>query len=169
MQKGYARPLLLIVLPLIIALSLTYKVVSSRINSTKSENVMGTSTVNEKPGFSVRVVSPDGTWELIQYVCTTLEECTSDLTSGKRVGSVGGGATALQELFVPAAPEWKDYKYIKYFVKPGWSSAQRTFKISELGTFTGSVKKTFTEIDVVIAPVENVLATSQKSATFSDK
>lgn len=169
MQKGYARPLLLVLLLLVIALPLTYKVVSNRINSTKSENVKGSSAINEKPGFSVRVVSSGGTWELIQYVCVTQEECTSGLTSGKRVGSVGGGATVLQELFVPTAPEWKDYKYIKYFVKPGWSSTQRVFKISELGTFTDSVKKTFTEADAVIAPIEHILAAFQESATFSDK
>jgi hypothetical protein len=169
MQKGFARPLLLILLFLVIALPLTYKVVSNRINSTKSENVKGSSSVNEKPGFSVRIVSADGTWELIQYVCVTQEECTSGLTSGKRVGSVGGGATELQEIFVPTAPEWKDYKYIKYFVKPGWSSTQRVFKISDLGTFANSIKKSFTEADAVIAPIESILTTFQKSATFSDK
>jgi hypothetical protein len=168
MQKGFARPLLLVILLLIIALPLTYKAVSKIIVSTKSEEVKGTTTVNEKPGFSVKVISSKGTWELIQYACTTQEECTSGITSGKRLESIGGGTTASQDIFIPAVPEWKDYKYIKYFVKPGWGSTQRNFKVIELGTFTGSIKKTFTEVDAVIAPVENVLTAFQKSATFSD-
>ena len=169
MQKGYARPLLLVLLFLVIALPLTYKAVSNRITSIKSESVKGVSSANDKPGFSVGVVSSEGTWELIQYVCLTQEECTFNLTSGKRVGSVGGGVTILQEVFVPTAPEWKDYKYIKFFVKPGWGSAERAFTISELGTFTASEKKTFSGADAVIAPIEHILTAFQQSATFTDR
>ncbi|EKD99716.1 MAG: hypothetical protein ACD_22C00191G0006, partial [uncultured bacterium] len=91
MQKGFARPLLLI----IILLLLLTPAVLLLVNKPDVKGSTSSTKSYAKPGFEVSVVSSGGTWELVQYLCETENECTSFVESGIRSGSVGGGQTTL--------------------------------------------------------------------------
>ena len=171
MQRGFARPLFLISALLVIGLPVALIASGTSVNSSLSKDVKGTATVVEntaKPGFSVTVTSNNGTWELVKYLCKDLDECSASLTSGKRVGSIGGGSTSGYKVNVESSPDWSNYTYVKYFVKSGWGSATRTFSVKELGSYEGSVKEVFEEGEAVVSPVEKILNGYQFSATFTD-
>jgi hypothetical protein len=169
MHKGFARPLILIVLLALLTLSASY-VLQNKSTLFGSGDVKGTSSPSEqKPGFKVTIISTGGTWELYQYLCATKEECSQDLEAGKMIGRLGGGSTESYEHSVKATPEWKEYKYIKYFAKPGWNSADRSFRIIDTGAVDGSIKQSFKDGEAVIVPVDTLLNSFQVSATISDK
>jgi len=153
-------PLILIIVVLV-AFPVGYYFYTQNINS---DNVKGMSAdVTRKPGFGVEIVSLGG---------TTLEECTKSAVSGKRSGSVSGGTTQSHEVVVQAKPEWKEYQYIKYLVRPGWSSVDRTFKVLSEGSINGTVVKVLKDglssYETVITPVSEVLSVYKQSAIFSD-
>ncbi|KKS16347.1 MAG: hypothetical protein UU77_C0054G0006 [candidate division WWE3 bacterium GW2011_GWC1_41_7] len=162
-------PLILIIVVLV-AFPVGYYFYTQNINS---DNVKGMSAdVTRKPGFGVEIVSLGGTWDLVEFLCTTLEECTKSAVSGKRSGSVSGGTTQSHEVVVQAKPEWKEYQYIKYLVRPGWSSVDRTFKVLSEGSINGTVVKVLKDglssYETVITPVSEVLSVYKQSAIFSD-
>ncbi len=170
MQKGFAQPLLVIAFIAFVGLSGALWLLNSDFLS--NDNVKGTSTdvqASEKPGLVVDVTCSGGTWELIQYLCKTEEECNSSLTSGKRIGSIGGGEADSQKITIPTAPNWNEYKYIKVFVKHGWNSRVTGFEVSNLNNSGGIFAQKFGEDSAVIVPMELVLNNSQDVASFSDK
>src|SRR3990167_475101 len=169
MQKGLSMPLVLIIV-LLLALPVGYFIYAK---NTQSDNVKGTSVeAARKPGFGVEIISVGGTWDLVEYLCTSMDECTKSALSGKRWGSVSGGTTQSHEVVVQANSEWKNYEYIKYLVRPGWSSVDRTFKVLDEGTIRGSVVKILKDglssYETVITPISEVISSYQNSATFSD-
>lgn len=171
MQKGFAQPLLVIALIAFVGLAAAISLTNSNIIS--DENVKGvksTGISDSKPGLMFNVISPSGTWELIQYLCKTKDECDSSISSGKRLGSVGGGKTELQKVTLPVSPEWTDYSYIKVLVKSGWnsSSGKDLYKASVLDQASGTYRKVFGEYESVIVPIETPVNTLVQVAEFSD-
>ena len=147
-------------------------------NSSKNlqnKDVQGASVVgglSTKPGFSVSVKSSSSTWDLLEYLCVSVDECTNTLNSGRRLGTVSGGKTDLHEVVVEYSPEWDSYDYVKYFVKSGWYASGDVFEITDIGNVPGSAKYEISEdgslYDVVLTPVSSVQDNFYTSATFSD-
>lgn len=166
MSKGFAQPLLIITIVAILGLS--FALLYTRGDFSK--DVKGTSTASgdAKPGFSMNIISTGGMWELSKVLCVTEEECSKTFNGGKKLGSIGGGETDFHTLTIQYLPEWRDYKFMKIFVKPSWNSAARSYKVVSLGDITGSVKKTFSEGDALIFSIEEISSDFKVSATFSD-
>lgn len=174
MQKGSSGLLVTILIAFLVALPITFWVVSKSLSEDAS--VKGAATIEEqnaKPGFLVNIVANSGGWELVEYVCTSLDQCTSSATSGSRWASVGGGQTAGHQVVVDYSGDLESYTYMKLLVKSGWGDSLKSFKISDAGAVPNS--KTYTlksdtaTYDVVIFPLIAVKDVFYTSATFSDQ
>jgi hypothetical protein len=166
MSKGFAQPLLIITI--VAVLGLSFALLYTRGDFSKDVKGTSTASADTKPGFSVSIVSTGGMWELSKVLCLTEDECSNNFSGGKKIGSIGGGETDSHTLSIQYSPDWKDYKFMKIFVKPSWNSSTRNFNVKSLGDITGSVKKTFSEGDALIFPVEEISSNFKVSATFSD-
>jgi hypothetical protein len=171
MNKGLSMPLILI-LVLIILLPLSYLFFSKEMGLFTPKNVKGATTeVARDPGLSFTVVS-SGTWDLSQYLCATLKECSSSVQSGKRIGSIGGGKTSAYEVYLKASEEWKQYSFLKIVVRPGWGTDRAVFSVSDLGSVEGTIRETFKDgsnvMEAVIVPLSEVNGSFFRSAVFTD-
>ena len=121
-----------IVIAILLALFLVFLVFYRGYVFTTS-GVKGVSSIgarNLKPGFGIEVVSNKGTWDMSVYLCKDKESCEVSLDSGLRWSTIGGGITPKKTVIIESQESWKDYKYVKVFVKPGWGSVNREFKAS---------------------------------------
>jgi hypothetical protein len=175
MQKGYSVPLIIILVLGLLAVPAYYWTTTNSVNFSSSKTVKGISTTGNiyaSPGFSVSVTSNAETWDLVEYLCKTLEDCTSSLNSGSRWGTISGGKTDLHEVVVESSQDWDDYKYIKYYVRSGWFSKDKGFDVVSIGDMSGSkvhkIVEGGTEYQVVITPVSDLMYSFHKSAHFSD-
>ncbi|EKD94925.1 MAG: hypothetical protein ACD_25C00157G0002 [uncultured bacterium] len=166
MRKGFGA-LFFIIAVFFIAAPFAFYITSIR----SGPEVRGASTSGYPEGFSIVVNSSQGTWDLYQYGCADLDECRNSLFSGKKVSMTSGGATKSYTLPFAVAPDSQDIKYVKYFVKPGWGSAQRTFSVNS-GKFTGVETTEFEpegkRVNVLIVPVEAFTAPHFMAGSFSD-
>lgn len=186
MKRGFARPFILIVSLILIGLPVAFIAYSNSSSASEFVNrnilkVLGNDDVKganitsdnySKPGFSINIIS-SGTWNLQEYLCKTLEECNKSLTSGKNIGSISGAKTDdVKEIRIVSTAEWGEYQYIKYFVR-SWNSGLQNFRVLDLGSLNGSMKKVFSDekyaTEAVISPITDILNTFQHSATFTDK
>lgn len=73
----------------------------------------------EATGVKITVISPDFSWDLIEYLCATKSECESFPTSGTWWATVSGAATDLDghEVFVEKSEDWAGYNYIKFVTR----------------------------------------------------
>ncbi len=177
MQKGTSGLLVIILIAFLISLPATIWVISKSL--IKASNVKGAATVEEqfsKPGFSVNIVSKSlgGGWDLVEYVCRTLDECTSSATSGLRWASVGGGGgdDAAHKVVVVYSPDLADYSHIKLIVKSGWGDSLKPLKVVTIGDVPGVKQQSLTSdgitYDVVVFPLTNVKDNFYTAATFSE-
>lgn len=174
-QKGYSVPLFLIVTLVVLTVPAYYWVSTNQLNVSASRDIRGaasTGNSHSAPGFSVSIVSASPTWDLVEYLCKSQEECSTSLTSGRRLGTVSGGETEFHEVIVEYSAEWQDYKYIKYFVRPGWNASDSNFTVSTLGDIPGSevlsLAENGDEYVAVIAPISSLKNGFYTSATFSN-
>ncbi len=176
LQRGSSVPLFIVITLILLAIPAYYWLSLNNFNfSTSSKNVRGVASIGnvyDKPGFSVTVTSTAETWDLVEYLCSSREECLETLDSGKRLGTISGGSTELHEVFVEYSPKWDEYAFIKFYVRPGWSATQREFKIANLGDIPGATREVVSDgtyiYEVVIAPVVEVKNTFYRSAYFTD-
>jgi hypothetical protein len=173
-QSGYAAPLILIILLLVLAIPVYF--FASSDSTPESENVRGASSSGNisDAGFSVLVTSESETWDLVEYLCEDLDSCIKGLDSGKRWGSVSGGKTDLHEVVVGYSNEWKGNEYIKYFVRSGWDVQKGStgFEVVDVGEVPGSdiysLSDGSSNYDVVIIPISSISKDFYTSAHFSD-
>ena len=175
MQKGFSIPTVFVLVAFLVLIPVLFWFVINGVDFSKSDNVRGTSTVNEKnikPGLGISVVSKSGTWDLYEYMCKTKDECEASLTSGRNWGIVSGGETAGHEVMIEASDEWKDYKYVKLFVKPSWLGSDNGYKVMETGGIPLSEIVGFTDegkkIEALFIPVSSLFDKYRKSGVFSD-
>lgn len=141
----------------------------------QNANVMGISSSDnsvEKKGVSVQVKSTSGTWDMYQYLCKTKDECLSDLFSGYSSGSVSGGASDNVNIYIEALNNWKDYEYLKIFVRPGWGSDSSSFNVtnssSELQAIRNTINYKGASHNIVLIPLENMLSGMTGTINFSN-
>lgn len=176
MQKGFSVPIVVVAVVLLLLLPISFWIFKNNFNfSAALDDVKGISTLGDgysKPGFSVNVISENGSWDFVEYLCKSLEECSQTLYSGNRWKVISGGATSKHEIVVENSADWNNYLYIKYFVKPGWSSPERNFKAVELGLYpelkTYILSDGTNDVEVVIAKIIQGDEKFYKSASFSD-
>ncbi len=166
MRKGFGA-LFFIIAVFFIAAPFAFYIASLRNNS----EVKGASTPGYSEGFSIVVNSSQGTWDLYQYGCADLDECRKSLFSGKKVSLTSGGAAKSYILPFVAAPDSEDIGYVKFFIKPGWGSAQRIFSI-DMGSFPGMEKAEFEaegkKVNALIIPVKAFEDSHFTAGSFSD-
>lgn len=175
-QRGYSAPVIIIIALLLLAVPVFYFTRTKNLSLFSSVDVQGASSVgniNAQPGFSVSIISDSETWDLVEYLCKDLKECTASLTSGRRLGTVSGGKTDLHEVVVTSASEWDSYDYVKYFVRSGWYSQNKMFRVANLGDVPGSQVRTISDgavsYEVVISPTKDLRNNFYSSAVFSDR
>lgn len=170
-----SRSLLVLALSLLLVPILFWGV-SNQFNfsfsSPNIKNVKGFQTNDsiDKNGFLITVDSGGVPWELIEYLCVSEEECLESLNSGTRYGIVGGGAEEVSEIVVEYSPKWKNYPFMKFYIKPGSLSSYNVFKVLDLGAIQNSQVKVFEEngksFEAVIMPLETVSESFNISAKF---
>lgn len=173
-ENGFSALLLILVVFTVLAIPGYYFYYNSQSGYTEEDSIKGASTVRQlttNAGFSVAIVSTS-TWDLVEYLCDDYDECISSLNYGRRLGTVSGGQTDLHEVVVEHSAEWKNYDYIKYFVRSGWYSPDSYFEITDLGDLPGSEIHEIYEdgeaYNVVLSPVSVVEGAFYPSATFSN-
>jgi hypothetical protein len=92
--------------------------------------------------------------------------------SGERFGAIGGGTVEDREIVVTPSEVWRSYGFIKIYVRPGWGSADRTFKVVSPGAVPGtemtSVEYEGVDYNVILIPVGEVIDQYYQSGVFSD-
>ena len=169
-MRGFAVPLLLIVVVLLGGAVFYFFSVNSR------ENIKGVSTsIAEQsvPGVMVSVIADSPAWDLVEYVCVSAEECLASLNAGKRVSTVGGGATELREVKVNYSDGWEGFSYLKLYVRPSGLAGGALFSVVTPGDVPGTALEKISNDgesqDVVLVPLDQVSTRFYKSATFSDR
>lgn len=172
---GFSIPIVIMIVLFLLIVPVYFFVHTNNFNSSSSANIKGAQTVGDayaKPGFSVSVTAQASTWDLVEYMCKSLDECLTSVTAGSRLGTVSGGTTDLHEVVVSYSDEWKDYEYIKFYVRSGWYTNGSMFKVVELGNVPGSDIYTLSDgtnsYETVIAPISSLTKNFYSSATFSD-
>ena len=170
-QRGFSAVVLLITLLVVTSLPVYFLLSKGKDSASQ---VMGASTTvsQMRPGFSVSISSLAQTWDLVEYLCETKEECLDSLTSGRRFNTVSGGQTELHDVVVNYSKEWDNYSYIKYFVRSGLYKQGTEFKIVNLGDVPGSsVHEVYDgtyKYSIVLLPIKSIQTSFYTSAVFSD-
>ncbi len=167
MNKGFSLPIVLIV-ALFISLPVMFFFFSTRATAPNVKGAFTTANV----GFDVQISSNKGTWDLFEFLCTTKEECTTSLTGGKRLETIGGGQVKTYDVVVEPDQAWNDYKFIKLFVKSGWGSPFRTFSVSDPAQIPGAEVTKITEglsdYNIILLPITSVQNSFYTSINFTD-
>ncbi len=177
MERGYAVPLILILVLAILIVPVIFWISTNSVNlSSSTPEVRGAVSVSgnkSSKGFSVTVTANNAdTWDLIEYLCQSVDECVVSIDSGRQWGIVSGGKSDLHEVVVNVPNDWQDYDYIKYFVRSGWFGDNRGFKVVSAGNVPGSEVYTIEDAgvayEVVVTPLDPLYNGFYQSAHFSD-
>lgn len=146
---------------------------SSGIKEEKEVKGASVSEINiPEKGLSVNVSSKVGTWEMYQYLCDTKDDCLESLMSGTRLGTVGGGVVSDYTIKVVPNSLWEGKEYLKLFIKSGWGSPARSFKVTDIGGVPGTeVENTTYEgitYELLLVPADDVTNFFYNSGSFSD-
>lgn len=142
----------------------------------KNDDIKGVSTSSlegKSPGISVSVISDAPSWDLMAYLCSSVEACLISLSSGKRLSTVSSGSTELKDVELSYSKDWESYPYLKIFARPSWLLGSTSFRIVTVGDVPDTlaekipVGKSFQ--DVLLVPTIEIAETFYKSATFSDR
>ncbi|OGC77525.1 hypothetical protein A2619_01940 [candidate division WWE3 bacterium RIFOXYD1_FULL_39_9] len=173
-KNGYVSPLVLFFIFLFISIPIIYWGATSWGKSAVS--VKGTSDVvlAGGRGISVEVTSVGGTWDLYAYLCNSEEECSDNLTSGKKIGVFSGGNSEQFLVQIPYDSSWDSHKYVKLYVKTGWGSTSRTFSVSGQDEQLGLIYKEYAgdtgrKYNLILVPVEKLGSENNYIGSFSDK
>jgi hypothetical protein len=126
MPKGFAQPYLIVAVLVVIGAGVAVFAGSQNLAGL----VLGTKTRNENiyqnrvDGLKVIVISPNASWDLLQYVCKTRDECETSPTSGRWWATVSGAPTTEDghEVFIEKSPGWAGYGFLKVAVRQTGSS-----------------------------------------------
>lgn len=121
MPKGFAHPYLMLAVVVIIGAGAAVLAGNGNLvglvlgTRTQKENVYQ----NKTDGLNVTVISPKSSWDLVQYLCSTREECEKSPTSGKWWATVSGAPTGPDghEVFIQRSDGWGAYPFIKVYAK----------------------------------------------------
>ena len=168
MKKSSLIPLVFIV-SLFLIIPAAFWVLTS---NPSNENVQGVSVKSNVKGILVRVDSNYGNWDMVKYLCTDKDTCETSLISGKGLDTTSGGQIANRDIAVEYTSDWKDYQYLKIYVRSGWGSQVREFNVSKIGSVPGmTIEKMIyggSEYNVVFIPLDSVGQDLLPTVRFSD-
>lgn len=124
MRSGFSVPIILIVILLFVLTPLGYYYFVIKSDNT---NIKGTSDYRGSTGVLVFVNSQNSTWDMFEYLCKSMSECTTSLDSGTFFAKVSGNVTEDHEVFVEYSDKWSEYSYLKIYVQSGWGSINRAY------------------------------------------
>lgn len=165
-QYGFTLPVVLIFVLAFLAAPLVFWLSSSK-NSTQPD-VQGAQATSSKEGTYIQVTSEKGSWDLLEYLCKTKEECTSSLTSGKKWEAISGGVTEGSSIKINYSDLWRDYKYLKVFVKSGWGASAHTFMLKNEFGVAEAETTIFGNDQALILPITVVESGSYTFLLFTD-
>jgi hypothetical protein len=68
--------------------------------------------------------------------------------------------------------QWSGYAFLKVFIKPGWGTQSRSFKVIDPGTVKGASSEKISSdsvaYEVVLIPITDLKSGFFKGAEFSD-
>jgi hypothetical protein len=168
MRKTSFLPLALILLVFLI-LPVAFWFFNSKVDK---GTVQGAKVKSDSKGVIIKVSSNYGTWEMSKYLCKTEDECLLSLTSGKNLDMVGGGVVENQDVAILYNDSFKDYEFLKVFIKPAWGSQARKFIASSIqGSPQMSIENISSndyEYNVVFIPIKSLENSLEDIAKFSD-
>jgi hypothetical protein len=123
-------------------------------------------------GVLVRVDSNYGNWDMVQYLCKDKETCATSLISGKGLDTTSGGQVKNRDVAIEYTLDWKDFQYLKIYVRSGWGSQVREFNVSRIGSVPGMTVEKMTyggsEYNVVFVPLDIIGQNLLPTVRFSD-
>jgi len=168
MRKTSFLPLALIICVFLI-LPVAFWFFNTRVDK---GSVRGAKIKSDSKGVIVKVSSNYGTWEMSKYLCKTKDECLLSLTSGKSLDKVGGGVVENQDVAVLYDQSFKDYSFLKVFIKPAWGSQARNFTASSIQDLSKisveNISSNDYEYSVVIIPMSSLENSLEDIARFTD-
>jgi hypothetical protein len=165
-QDGFTLPIVLIFVLAFLAAPLVFWYTNSR--SVTQPSVQGAQSTNSKEGTHIQVTSQNGAWDLVEYLCKTKDECTESLTSGKKWEAISGGVTSGSSIKINYSELWKDYQYLKVFVKPGWGTATKSYAVKNEFGATDAQVHSFGNDQALILPVSVVESGNYTFLLFTD-
>lgn len=177
-QKGYTLPALLLIVALIISLPL-YTVVQNKWAESGIREVQGVSSnragSDSKYGFTTKIRTTNDTWTLTENLCKTLEECVESMESGTKFAILNGAHVEEHEIVINYSPSWKDFEYLKIYVKEGLNTNGRNknYMVSDEGEIPNQYLETFTQnertVTTVIIPLETLRKGFHVGPTFTSQ
>uniref|UniRef100_A0A7C4XNM5 Uncharacterized protein n=1 Tax=candidate division WWE3 bacterium TaxID=2053526 RepID=A0A7C4XNM5_UNCKA len=170
-MRGISAPLLLILIAgLIVGSFFVYK-----ISKNPQNNVYGVNTQadNSEMGLQISVVSGNTSWEMLKYLCVSESDCLESLDAGRRLSKLSGSPTELRDVSVVPEDFWKEFKFLKVYVRSSLNLMGGGFDVLSQGEVPGTLIKKIPfgseNVSVVLIPVEPLFNSYHKSATFSDR
>lgn len=94
------------------------------------------------------------------------------LHPGKGLDTTSGGTIKNRDIAIEYTSDWADYTYLKIFVRSGWGSQVRDFKITKLGNVSEMVIQSMTyggvDYNVVFVPISDLGSSLLSTVRFSD-
>jgi hypothetical protein len=170
-RRAFSLPIV-ILLVLIVA---TPVVAFMFLSKKTDDNVKGAETFKADTNneLTLQVNSANGTWDLLEYLCTAKDSCDKTLESGKRWQTLSGGPTQDHEVIVSSSDDLKGYDFLKIYIRPGWGSANRKFAIQDKENITPAQYANITDgtdnYDVVMVPIKGLDNYIGQPISFSDQ
>jgi len=168
MKKSSFIPLVFIV-SLFLIVPVSFWMLTSKPSN---DNVRGATIKSDVKGILVKVDSNYGNWDMSKYLCKSIDDCSSSLVSGKGLDTTSGGTIKDRDIAIEYTSDWADYSYLKIYVRSGWGSQVRDFKVTKLGNVSGMVIQNMTyggsDYSVVLIPITNLGKSLLPTVRFSD-
>lgn len=120
MPKGFAHPYLMLAVLVFLGAGATLLTTSPTVRGF----VLGTQTHKEnvyrnQESVKVTIVSPHSSWDLVEYLCNSRDECEKSVSAGRWWATVSGGPTLPSgyEASLERSSGWGEYKYLKVAAK----------------------------------------------------
>ncbi len=165
-QYGFTLPVVLIFVLAFLAAPLVFWLKGSK--GGEQPNVQGSESFSSKEGTYIQVTSEKGPWDLFEYLCKTKEECVESLTSGKKWEAISGGTTVGSSIKINYSELWKDFKYLKVFVKPGWGVSTHSFALKNEFGAVDAETKVFDNDQALILPISVLESGNYTFLLFTD-
>ena len=165
-QYGFTLPVVLIFVLVFLAAPLVFWFKGTK--NVEQSDVRGSESFSSKEGTYIQVTSEKGPWDLFEYLCKTKEECADSLTSGKKWEAISGGTTTGSSIKINYSELWKDFKYLKVFVKPGWGASTHSFVIKNEFDAAAAETKIFDKDQALILPISVLESGSYTFLLFTD-
>ncbi len=167
-MKGFSAHLVIFAVVAIVGFGLYYFT-----HDSDSNDVKGISDLSQKSsGVTIYITSKNTSWDLFQYLCKDMEECTKSADSGKRISKTSGDVVDLKNIYISPDANWNNYSYLKLYVRSSYDVISDGFEVVSYGNVpdTDVLELTLgsSKQKAVILPIISILETYYQSASFSN-